>query len=87
MIPATIRVFSTNTIIKVTGWSRTVLWRRDLRGRLGVDVVRFVQQQRANEGLPALSEKEVKDLLAALVAVEDERTKATEPAAALQAAG
>ena len=72
-IPARVRIFSIATIIEVTGWSRTSLWRRKQRGRMGTDVVGFVQRQRANEGLPALSPEAEQDLLTALVAVEDAR--------------
>jgi hypothetical protein len=71
VIPARVRSFSITTIMQVTGWSRTSLWRRKQRGRLGVDVINFVQRQRANEGLPALSPEAEQDLLTALVAVED----------------
>jgi len=70
VIPARIRIFSDATIRVVTGLSRTTRWRRRQRGNMGADVVRFMQQQRTEAGLPALDEK---DILDALVAVEDAR--------------
>jgi hypothetical protein len=75
MIPARVRAFSIPAIKQVVGLSRTTLWRKKQRGRLGVDVVRFVQDQRKTDGLPPLSEEEVAELLAALVAVEDARAR------------
>ena len=44
VIPARIRSFSVPTIKEVVGMSRTSLWRRKQRGRLGMDVVRFLQE-------------------------------------------
>lgn len=83
MIPARIRSFSVPTIKEVVGMSRTSLWRRKQRGRLGMDVVRFLQEQRAAAGLPALTPEAEEDVLFALAAVEDARlAKATEPVAA-----
>ena len=82
VIPARIRSFSIPTIKSVLGLSRTTLWRRKQRGRLGMDVVRFVQEQRAATGLPALTPDAEADLLAALATLEDERiTKAALTAA------
>lgn len=70
-IPARVRIFSDDTIKQITGLSRTTRWRRKQCGKLGLDVVRYVQADRAEAGLPALSEAEEADILAALVAVED----------------
>ena len=73
MIPPRIRSFSTSTIEVVTGYSRTTLWRRKHHGRLGVDIIRFVQQDRAADGLPPLTPDVVETMLATLAAVEDAR--------------
>ena len=73
MIPPRIRSFSTATIEEVTGFSRTTMWRRRYLGRLGVDIIRFVQQNRADAGLPKLSREVEETILATLAKVEDER--------------
>lgn len=83
LISPKIRSFSTTTVEQVAGWSRTTLWRRKYRGRLGTDVIGYIQSDRARCGLPALSDVEVAEVLAALVAVEDARiAKAAEQVAA-----
>jgi hypothetical protein len=79
MIPATIRTFSIPTIKQVVGMSRTTLWRRKQRGRLGVDVIRFMEEQRRQSGLPPLPPEAAEDVLTALAAVEDARTGAAQP--------
>lgn len=40
---------------------------------MGEDIVRYLQEQRAEADLPPLSEEAEKDILNALVAVEDAR--------------
>ena len=71
MIPARVRVFSIDTIMQITGLSRTTLWRRNYRGRLGADVVGFIQKDRADAGIPPLTDVMEAEVLAALVSVED----------------
>jgi len=79
VIPARIRSFSTTTVEEVTGLSRTTLWRRKYTGRLGVDIIRFFQQDRTAAGLPKLAPDVVETILATLAKVEDDRiAKASE---------
>lgn len=73
IIPARVRIFSDNTIQQITGLSRTTRWRRNQGGRLGLDVVEYVQKDRELRGLSPLPKDAEKDILIALVAVEDAR--------------
>lgn len=84
MIPARIRNFSVDTISKVGGWSRTTMWRRGYTdGRLGVDVLRYMQGERAAAGLPPLEPDVQEEILTALATIEDARNaKAAETVAA-----
>jgi hypothetical protein len=87
VISARIRNFSAPTICAITGISRTTLWRRRRNnndaaqvatlsphpdgGFTGEDVVRYMQQRRAEAGLAPLSEEAEADILNALVTIED----------------
>ena len=83
MIPPLIRQFHWTTVDLVAGWSRTVQWRRGYSSRMGCDVIRYMQAERAAAGLPELTPAEVATFLATLAAVEDERlAQKTTPTAA-----
>lgn len=71
MIPPRVRVFSVSTITEVSGCSRTKLWRRNWRGRMGADVLELIQKDRAENGVSPLSAEMQEEVLAALAAVED----------------
>ena len=80
LVPASLRVFSNSTIDIVSATSRTSRWRRYPamgKSRRGADVVALMQQERAENNLPPLSEDEI---LTALVKVEDARLAAQDDA-------
>ena len=84
LIPARIQIFSPRAVREVTGFSRTSQWRHRKSkggkfpdpvklherrsGNMGVDIVDFIQEIRADAGLPPAEEA---DILAALIAAEE----------------
>ena len=88
MIPLRLKCFSGPAVRVVAGKSRTSIWRLALAGKFpkpelggghrGLDVVRAIQEDRAERGLPRIDELEI---LEALEAAETALTEHTETAA------